>query len=193
MVVLALIWALVLLPGALRSRQSSPAASVGTFRRAMGVLAGHDHDRQRGQRHGHRGAVASGKGRVLYVPDDAGRIVGDLTHRRNAIIAGRRTRFTRLVIATVVLLPVAIIVGGLTWLALTGSAAALVTYVVLLLRWKAQSQRAAEIMRLLPDDPEQARRGVPDRGRMAAGAGRSMAGLRVAVDPDAPWERTGSG
>jgi hypothetical protein len=63
---LALMWAVFLLPGALRARRSSPASSVGTFTRAMDVLARRDVLIRRGR-----------EGRYVYVPSDAAAIVGD--------------------------------------------------------------------------------------------------------------------
>ena len=132
-VILALLWALVLVPGAIRSRRSSPTSSVGTFERAMDVLARRDQP-----------------GRVLYVPGDAGAIVGDRTLRRRAQLDDRRRRFTRMVAATLIGLPIAIVGEGRWWFVFFVPAVALGVYIALLLRWKAQAEQAATVVRTLP-------------------------------------------
>ena len=173
-VILVLLWALVLLPGALRSRRSSPTASVGTFERAMDVLA------RRGE-----------PGRYIYVPRDAGRIVGDRERRRRMVMARRRRTFTQLAIATVVSLPVSIIGGDRWWLSFFVLATALVVNVALLLRWKAQAEQAARVVREMPQteylvvgvDEEDA---LFEDEPMAVGAEHSY-GIPVAHHRDEPW------
>lgn len=61
LVLLVLIWAVLLVPGAIRSRKASPHATVGGFERAMDVLRTDP---------AHRGGS-----RQVLVPGDAGRIV----------------------------------------------------------------------------------------------------------------------
>lgn len=179
-VILALAWALVILPGALRSRRSSPIGSVGTFERAMDVLARRDNPR-------------AGDGRVIYVPREADRLTGDRIRRRNAVIHRRRRMFLRLVAATGLALPVSALFGGRAWLLFLASAVALVVYVGLLRRWKVLSEEAADVVRRLPD-VERARevaaepRIVTDEQLVAVGAERPYGGLQVATRPDDPWE-----
>lgn len=174
-VILALVWALVLLPGAVRSRRSSPTNSVGTFERAMDVLARRDSNPR------------GGDGRVIYVPSDAGRIVGERARRRNALIARRRQLFVWLVAGVGTTLPVAILAGGFAWALFLAATAALAVYVGLLLRWKNQAEEAAEVVRTLPDVPR-ARDVARDHERVAVGGERPYAGLQVATRDDDPWQ-----
>ena len=173
-VILVLLWALVLLPGALRSRRSSPTASVGTFERAMDVL-------------GRRGET----GRYIYVPRDAGRIVGDRERRRRLLVNRRRRAFTQLAIASAAALPVSAFGGGRWWLLFFGLATALVVDVALLLRWKAQAEQAAQVVREMPQieylveglDEEDA---LFDEQPLAVGAEQAY-GIAVAHHRDEPW------
>lgn len=135
---LALLWALVILPGALRSRRSSPTSSVGTFERAMDVLA-------RRESNGY-----GGEGRVVYVPNDAVRISGDRAIRQQEIRARRRRTFMRLLVLTATSMVVAVVGGGQWWLMFLSTGALLTGYVVLLLRWKSQAEQAAAVARDLP-------------------------------------------
>ncbi|MDP9021394.1 MAG: hypothetical protein M3N57_01570 [Actinomycetota bacterium] len=174
---LALIWGVVLLPGALRARRSSPTTSVGTFERAMDVLARRD--------------VGAG-GRYIYVPRDAGRIVDERKRRRSSVLTQRRRMFVRLLLATAVSLPLAFTVRGLAWSVFFGSAALLAGYVRLLLRWKRRVDRVAPIVRSLPDGDVVAR----DVGSDAAYAAYAAYDvgfdrLPVAVGAGGPMETTG--
>ncbi len=135
---LALLWALVILPGALRSRRSSPASSVGTFERAMDILA-----RRESNEYG-------GDGRYVYVPNDAVRISGDRTIRQQEIMARRRRTFIRLLILTLASMLIALAGGGQWWFMFGFAGAMLSGYVALLLRWKAQAEQAAAVARDLP-------------------------------------------
>lgn len=135
---LALLWALVILPGALRSRRSSPASSVGTFERAMDVLA-------RRESNGY-----GGEGRYVYVPNDAVRISGDRAIRQQEIRARRRRTFMRLLVLTATSMVVAVVGGGQWWLMFLSTGALLTGYVALLLRWKSQAEQAAAVARDLP-------------------------------------------
>lgn len=137
--ILVLLWALVLLPGALRSRRTSPKATVGGFERAMEVL-----------RHG---PGRSGGGRAILVPDDAERLLTGRVRPDEAVLARRRRTFTRLAATTVVTAVLAVTLRGpfVVLLALMG--VSLATYVVLLLRWKGQRHSAAKVVRSLPRRP----------------------------------------
>lgn len=172
---LALVWAVFLVPGALRSRRSSPTTSVGTFERAMTVLA--------------RGGetVRRSEGRLVYVPRDAARIVGDREHRRREVVARRRRLFLRLLAVAATSLVVAMILGGATWLLAVATAGVLAGYTSLLRLWKIQADQAAEVVRELPDVVIDINE--PQRQLMAVGAEERLPpGLQVATHPDDPWE-----
>ncbi len=174
LVFLALLWAVFLVPGALRSRRSSPTTSVGTFERAMTVLA------RRGER------VARGEGRFVYVPRDAARIVGDREHRRREVVARRRRVFLRLLAVAGASVPVALVVGGATWILAFGAWAGLAAYAGLLRRWKLQADQAAEVVRELPDVAAPRER---DAELLAVGGDVALPpALQVATHPDDPWE-----
>lgn len=166
---LALLWALVILPGALRSRRSSPASSVGTFERAMDVLA-------RRESNGY-----GGDGRYVYVPKDAARISGDRTIRQQEIRARRRRTFIRLLVLTGTSAIVAAVRGGQWWLMFAIAGALLAGYVVLLLRWKSLAEQAAAVAR---DAPGTARARVATRPRDPLG---------VTVMPDRELLPVGAG
>lgn len=156
---LVLIWAILLIPSALRSRSaSSPHVTVGGFERAMDVLKT---DRSKGG------------GRSLLVPDDAGRIVAhggdtivDVTDRRPAqapvrrpaqredpSVAARRNWFMRLLALTVVTLVAAPLLGGIAWGLAVLAVAATGGYVVLLRRWKLQRDEVRTVVRQLDHVP----------------------------------------
>ncbi len=174
-VILALVWAMVLLPGAVRSRRSSPSNSVGTFERAMDVLARRDGNPRSGR----------SDGRLVYVPNDAGRIVGERARRRNAVITQRRRMFVRLLAAVGATLPLAILFDGILWMVFLASGTALGVYVGLLLRWKAQADQAAEVVRNLSDVPRARDVADVERQQVAVGAERP---LQVATRDEDPWE-----
>lgn len=140
-VVLVLMWAVLLVPGALRrSRNSSPHATVGGFERAMDVLRDN------------RGATA----RQLLVPGDAGRIVQrtvDPTphpvtlHRpEDPVVVQRRTWFTRALAATGVSLVLAVVLGGWLWLPTSLLVLGTGGYVALLRHLKLQRDEARKVV-----------------------------------------------
>ncbi|MFN2557815.1 MAG: hypothetical protein ABR592_13305 [Nitriliruptorales bacterium] len=135
---LALLWALVILPGALRSRRSSPASSVGTFERAMDILA-----RRENNEYG-------GDGRYVYVPNDAARISGDRSARQQEIMTRRRRTFIRLLVLTLASMVIALAGGGEWWFLFACAGGMLSGYVALLLRWKSQAEEAAAVARGRP-------------------------------------------
>lgn len=172
-VLLALVWALVLLPGAIRSRRSSPSSSVGTFERAMNVLARREQDVDPG-------------GRVVYVPKDAARLVGERRDHRREQLARRRRVFTNLLAGVGVSLLLSLLLGGVWWALFVLTTGSLGGYVALLLRWKSQREQADEVVRSLPEFPEHEEVVVADE-QVAVG-GDSLYGLPVAHGPDDPWE-----
>ncbi|MFA9447126.1 hypothetical protein [Egicoccus sp. AB-alg6-2] len=139
--VLVLLWAVLLVPGALRrSRNSSPHATVGGFERAMDVLRDN----------------RSSTSRQLLVPGDASRIVRrdvDPTVRpvalrrpEDPVVVQRRTWFLRALAATSASLLLAVVVGGWLWfpaaLALLGTGG----YTALLRQLKLQRDEARKVV-----------------------------------------------
>ena len=141
-VLLLLLWAVLLLPGALRSRTSSPHTTVGGFERAMDVLR-----------------TKPGQGRELMVPGDAGRIVtrglsregGDpeAVRGEDPVVARRRNWFLRLLGATGVSLLLAVGVGGWLWLPFVSLLLLTAGYTALLRHFKIQRDQARRVVREL--------------------------------------------
>lgn len=198
-IVLVLAWALLLLPSALRSRRSSPRATVGGFEEAMAVL------RNRPQ------------GREVMVPQDAARIVGyeegealvadphdepslgtvHVPARIDPVLARRRRVLARLAGGAVVTVLLALIAGGPLWTVATLSVLALAGYVVLLRRWKLQREQAREVVRMLATterrhDAEIALTESRPEARAVGETPGTLGGwgdLQVATAPDQPWQQ----
>jgi hypothetical protein len=174
LVLLVLLWAVLLVPGALRSRKSSPHATVGGFERAMDVL------RSDGR------APSGGAGRQLLVPRDAGRIVGrevDATVRsvpvrhEDPVVTSRRVWFLRGLVGTAVAMLLALTVGGWLWLPFVVTAAATGAYAALLRHLKVQRDEARRVVRELdlhrvPDE-------LPARAAVGAELWGAGAGVRL--------------
>lgn len=164
LILLVLVWAVLLIPSALRSRSStSPHVTVGRFKHAMDVLkSSPSRDAKRGGE------------RSLLVPVDAGRIVqrADLsdeqhpdarqpdarhdaagrpavTHREDPAIAARRSWFLRLLAAAGVSVVAAPLLGGAAWVLALLAVAATAGYAVLLRRWKVQRDEVRAVVREL--------------------------------------------
>ena len=168
-VLLVLLWAVLLLPGALRSRNSSPHTTVGGFERAMDVLR-----------------AKPGQGRELMVPRDAGRIVTHglsrepaprATHGEDPVVARRRSWFLRLLAGTGVTLVLAVVLGGWLWLPFVTLLGVTAGYVALLRHLKLQRDHARRVVHDLDlrredeaDDASPARP-VEDEREVAAGGG----------------------
>jgi hypothetical protein len=177
LIFLVLLWAVFLLPGALRAHRTSPTTSVGTFHRAMRTLARRDPPRS-GQ-----------AGRYVYVPSDPSILVDDRARRRRELMARRRRLFIRLLAATLVLFPVAVVVGGTLWVPFLVSAACLTVYVGLLRSWKVQADQAAAVVRELPDVAVARHLTDVPGPKVAAGAEADpRAGFQVVTHPAEPWE-----
>ena len=168
LVLLVLLWAALLVPSALRSRTGSPHVTVGGFERAMDVLKTPSH---------------RSSGRELLVPGDAGRIVDHVgiapaeepraVKREDPRVAARRTWFLRLVVATVLSVGLAAVLGGaLLWSVAVLTLAATATYVALLRRWKVQADQVRTVVRKLEADAE------PRRVPVGAAVGESSVRLR---------------
>jgi hypothetical protein len=144
LVLLVLVWAGLLVPGVLRSRNASPHATVGGFERAMDVL--------RSDARGTKG------GRQVLVPRDAGRIVerpgmvGDAgrgPHRSRGagpVVARRLIWFLRCLVASVVTFVVAVVAGGWFWLPFVVSAGLTTVYVAVLRHLKLQRDEARRVV-----------------------------------------------
>lgn len=190
-VMLALLWAVVLLPGALRSRRVNTQATVGGFERAMDVLR------------------RQPDGRSLMVPEDAGRIVGQgrlservgaataptRVRREDPAIGRRRTTFVRLLAATGALFVAAVVLGGFAWTLFTLTLGVTAGYAALLRRYKLRRDEVREVVRELRGD--EAAEPRHERLPVAVGAGGGYgagdrygepAGVQVARQPDEPWQ-----
>ncbi len=166
LVLLVLVWAVLLLPGAVRSRRTSPHATVGGFERAMDVL---------------RTEARGSGGRELLVPRDAGRIVdhapvGPSSMRsytmptqlqEDPIIVQRRTRFVRALIATAVTLVLGIVIGGWLWAAFAITAAGTGCYAAVLRHLKLQRDEAKRVVREIDLTREE----IAEAPRVAVGSG----------------------
>ena len=166
LVLLVLLWAVLLVPSALRSRSSSsPHVTVGGFERAMDVL------RTSPTSSGGR----SSTGRQLLVPKDAGRIVDHVdpptrpasargadaappprvsATREDPTIAARRMWFTRLLAGSALSVVLALVFGGIVWLLAGAAVAGTVAYAALLRRWKVQRDEVRSVVRELELDAE---------------------------------------
>lgn len=174
LVLLGLVWAALLVPNALRSRNASPHTTVGGFERAMDVL---------------RSDPAAGSGRQVLVPADAGRIVGrtdvsrsdssrspGVARRESVLIARRRSWFVRALAATWTTLLLALALGGWLWLLFVLAAAPTAAFVVVLRRWKLQRDEARQVVHELDRDGPFAGRDGDDEvsvviGDVAVGSG----------------------
>lgn len=131
-VLLALVWAVVLLPSLFRGKlQSSPSSGIRSFERDMGIL------RSTGKRSG----GAPGRWIMIPRPDDAGP-----ARRRNRVIRRRRRNFQRL-LALAALTFIAGFLPSLRWVWFVHLAvdASIGFYVIRLLKYKREeAERAPE-------------------------------------------------
>jgi len=136
--VLALIWAMLLIPSMLRERlESSPIEGVRSFERSMGILAS--------TRKG-----SSPPGRWIMVPRSD---VTQPVRRRGRVIRRRRQNFERLLIVAGVTLVVGL-VPALRWMLFVHLAvdAIIGLYVARLLRWKRDEDQRARVVTQLPTE-----------------------------------------
>jgi len=165
---LILLWAALLLPGALRSaRSSSPHVTVGGFERAMQVLS----------------VERSSPGRHVYVLGEPGRIVDLEVPRVSSIPAPprprpepllmvrRRVRFERLLVLSALSVVLALVVGGWAWGLLTVVLGTTIAYTVVLRRLKVQRDQARRVVRDLHVEQESRVAARSDVPRAAAGGG----------------------
>lgn len=173
---LVLLWAVLLVPSALRSRTSS-RTSIGRFERAMDALR----------------TSSSEAGREVLVPDDAVRIVANgpsarfassiptgglsergpsdrdlprrglagldpaddpvaVVHIEDPRIVVRRAWFLRLLLGTAVSLIAAVVAGGIVWFVPAASAVTTIVYAVVLRRAKLRRDAVRSVLRRLSHD-----------------------------------------
>lgn len=132
-ILLVVLWAAVLVPGALRGRaSSSPMSSIDSFERSMVMLA-------------HRAQARSPSGRtVLMPPAPRSSARARAAQRRRAVLA-------RLGGAVGVSAPLGMFAGGAAWLLFAGSLAALVGYVIVLFQVQARQAELRRKVRRIPD------------------------------------------
>ncbi len=136
--VLALIWAMLLIPSMLRERlESSPIEGVRSFERSMGILAS--------TRKG-----SGPPGRWIMVPRSD---VTQPVRRRGRVIRRRRQNFERLLAVAGATLVLGF-VPALRWMFFVHLAvdAVLGLYVARLLRWKRDEEQRARVVTSLPTE-----------------------------------------
>ena len=172
LVLLVLIWAVLLVPSALRSRKASPHATVGGFERAMDVLRTAPGTRgssremlvpaDPGRLVDHEGTTPPGHRIIDVASHDPGMIVDvdGLAPRpmrpEDPMVVRRRTRFVRSLVATAATLLLAVIVGGWLWLAFFAALLGTAGYAALLRRIKLQRDEARRVvadLELYHDEP----------------------------------------
>ncbi|MFT6942107.1 MAG: hypothetical protein ACJA2F_000288 [Nitriliruptoraceae bacterium] len=129
-VVLVLVWSGVLLPGLLRDRRSSPAATVDGFNTAMARLAGCD-------------------ARRVFIPGAGPRMeIYPRPSRRAALLERRRTVLVRLVSGVGVAASFALVFGGVTWWLTAVAALGVVAYLGALRLRVVRAQQAQGVVQL---------------------------------------------
>ncbi len=143
-VLLALAWAIVLVPSLARPRfETSPIDGVRSFERSMGILANTRQDRQQVP------------GRWVMVPKGVSAPVS----RRQRVMLRRRRIFARLLLAAGVTFLLGIIPAlRSVWIAHVVLDVALVGYVFQLRRWRIREVERRRVVRRLPAEPDQAER-----------------------------------
>lgn len=141
-VVLAGLWALILLPGLLREHRSrSPLATIDRFERSMGILA----KRQRGA--GMSGTRRRSPGRQVLIIDPH-RLTG--ASNRARVLRRRRQTVLRLAAAAAVAGLLALALGGLFLWLFTAAATGLLGYLAMLARIRANEAEARRKTHHLP-------------------------------------------
>lgn len=164
---LILVWAALIVPGAVRARNTSPHVTVGGFEHAMDVLRSEGH--------------SGGRGRRVMVPDDAGRIVARPVddhlvaaggRTEDPVITRRRLWFVRALLATGASFGLALLLGGGAWLVFTAVLVATAAYTAVLRHLKLQRDQARQVVRQLDLDEEV----VATTGQVAVGDAESWVG-----------------
>lgn len=141
LVLLALVWAALLVPAALRARAASPHATVGGFERAMDVLRSGSHEE-----HDREPAMAGGGNDEHGRPAPA---AGHPRHGEDPVIVHRRLWFVRGLVGTAASLLLAVLVGGWLWLPAVLITVLTAGYTVVLRYLKLQRDAAHEVVREL--------------------------------------------
>jgi hypothetical protein len=138
-VLLTVLWASILVPGAVRGRHHrSPTASVDSFERSMGILASET-----------RGRITSPPGRHIMVVHDPKRLVLPPSGRARTL-ARRRMVLQGLIAAVTVTAVLALTVRGAAVTAFVVTLVALVAYVAVLAQVKGAAEQARRTVRRLP-------------------------------------------
>lgn len=139
LLLLVLVWAVMVVPTALRSRERSPQATVGGFERAMNVLRGDP-----------GGRVVDADGRPIDVA--AGPVVRSrLDGRTRRLMQLRRARFQRLVLATLAAAALGVALGGVAWSVPAVTLVITLSYATVLRRAKVQRVEARRRVAALSD------------------------------------------
>ena len=162
LVLLVLDWAVLLLPGALRSLGRSPRSTVGGFERAMSVLRGDE------------GGVVVG----LATP--ATRTAAHVAERHR-ILVRRRAWFLRLAGMTVATGVLAGVTGGWAWGVFVATLGATAVYTAVLRRLKVQRDQARRTVGPLID--RRPGRGIDGRPLTLEGEALARAGGGVRLRP----------
>jgi len=130
------------------------------------------------------GTRTTSGGRYVLVPNEAALIVGDVPAHRRLVVTRRRQTFIRMLAVVAVLAIAALFIRGWAFVLFALSVLALGAYVALLLKWKSQTQQAADVVRHLPAaEPYR-----EDAELVRVAAGGIYADRRIPHD-DAPlWE-----
>lgn len=130
LLLLVLVWAVMVVPTALRSRERSPHATVGGFERAMNVLRGEP-----------GGRVVDADGRPIDGAE--GPVLRSrLDPRTRRVMELRRARFTRLVVATLATVALGAYLGGALWSVPAIAVVITASYATVLRRAKVQRVEA---------------------------------------------------
>lgn len=160
-VLLAVLWASILVPGLLRGRRHrSPASSIDAFERSMGILANDLRARLPGSK--------PPPGRQVLVVSDRARLVARPARVR--ALRRRRRVLQALVVATLLSTVAAALAGGWTRALPVAPGVALLAYVALLARVRARELDTRRTLRHLPAGADDA------SGQAPVGEDRLVAG-----------------
>lgn len=151
LLLLVLAWAVLLLPGALRTRGRSPVSTVGGFERAMAVLRG-DESGSAGPLDP-RGTAAVAARTVAHRPP--------LEPPARGVLRRRRAWFVRLLVATGATGVLAVTASGWLWGVFVAAVLVTAGYVVTLRRLKLERDAARRVVADLVQ-----RRSAGERGRV---------------------------
>ena len=167
LVLVVLVWAVVLVPGALKSRSRTRRDVVDGFERPM-EAASTDRPEDDPRR---RPVLVAGEVPRDVQPDVIGRSLR--FRREDPVIARRRLWFQRMLAGTALTLVVALVFGGWLWLAFGITLALTATYVAVLRYFKLQRDEVRRVLRELEladrDEPALADEPVVEDAAVANG------------------------